>query len=116
MGRAKRLTIVPDGRLHLLPFDALVNDQNEYLVQRYVITYAPSGTVLYLLRTQLRQSADYLPFLGVGDVFDGAGTSVLAQRTVRREEGCIISLFDLEGDSSSRFLPLAGKLLRWLEL
>lgn len=100
MGRKNRLTIVPDGSLHFLPFDALVNDQKEYLVQRYVITYVPSGTVLYLLRTQLRQSADDLPFLGVGDVFDGEGTSVLAQRTrPTRGKLQLASLFDLEGDS-----------------
>jgi CHAT domain-containing protein len=92
--------------LHLLSFDALVNDQREYLVQRHVITYVPSGTVLHLLRTLPKQSVDYIPFLGVGDVFYGEGNSVVVQRThLTRGASQFAGLLDLEGD---HLKPLAS--------
>ncbi|HKX28083.1 MAG TPA: CHAT domain-containing tetratricopeptide repeat protein [Blastocatellia bacterium] len=41
--RARRLLIVPDGQLNLIPFAALVDEQNRYLVERYSISYLTSG-------------------------------------------------------------------------
>jgi len=63
----ERLVIVPDGRLHLLPFDALVDDTGRYLVLSHTITYAPSASALYLANAAKRQSAQQA-FLGVGDI------------------------------------------------
>jgi CHAT domain-containing protein/Tfp pilus assembly protein PilF len=40
------LVIVPDGPLWNLPFQALLQDNNHYLLERYAISYAPSLTVL----------------------------------------------------------------------
>jgi CHAT domain-containing protein len=45
-----RLIIVPDGKLHLLPFDALRNSAGSYVLESHTVTYAPSATVLHLLR------------------------------------------------------------------
>jgi CHAT domain-containing protein len=42
--------------------------KGEYLLQSHVVTAAPSGTVLYLLRTIARRRDPPLPFLGVGNV------------------------------------------------
>ena len=42
-----RLIIVPDGKLHLLPFSSLPNSQGRYLLESHIVTYAPSATVLY---------------------------------------------------------------------
>ena len=47
-GDRERLTIVPDGPLHVVPFDALVSDGAlpvEFLVERYEIALARSATV-----------------------------------------------------------------------
>ncbi len=44
-----RLIIVPDGRLHLLPFDALVDSSGRYVLESHVISYAPSASAYYLL-------------------------------------------------------------------
>jgi CHAT domain-containing protein len=51
-----RLIVVPDGSLNLLPFDALIDEHGRYVVQSHVITYAPSSTTLYLLKSK--------PFVG----------------------------------------------------
>ena len=44
------LIIVPDGKLHRIPFAALVDNEQRYLVQTHTIDYAPSSTVLALFR------------------------------------------------------------------
>ncbi len=63
-GRSK-LIVVPDGKLHLLPFAALVNG-GHYLVSSYGISVAPSGTVLAILRHRSGQVIrDDLSYVGV---------------------------------------------------
>ena len=52
-----RLTVVADGQLHLLPFDALVDDQGRYVVHSHVVSYSPSATVLSVLRGLVFQRA-----------------------------------------------------------
>ena len=60
------LIISPDGILNSLPFEALRNNGG-YLVQAKVISYTPSGTVLWRLRsTEPVKSAQ--PLLAVGAV------------------------------------------------
>jgi CHAT domain-containing protein len=39
------LVIIPNGSLHFLPFQALINTKGEYLVQRYNLIFAPSASV-----------------------------------------------------------------------
>jgi CHAT domain-containing protein len=64
----KRLVIVPDGKLNLLPFDAIRNAEAKYILESHVVTYAPSATVLYLLRDHRRADQPTRNFLGVGGV------------------------------------------------
>ena len=52
MGSAARYLVVPDGDLNLVPFDALIGSDGHYVVEAHTVTYAPSATTLYLLRTQ----------------------------------------------------------------
>jgi len=47
-----RLIVVPDGSLNLIPFDGLVDEHGRYVVQSHVVTYAPSSTTLYLLKSK----------------------------------------------------------------
>ena len=44
----RRLIIIPDGELHLVPWDSLVDTDGRYLVISHVVTTAPSAMVLYL--------------------------------------------------------------------
>lgn len=59
------VVVVPDGRLHLLPFSALV-DSGQYVLTSHVISVAPSGSVLDMLRHRSIQTAHHeLPYVGV---------------------------------------------------
>ena len=59
------LIVVPDGKLHLLPFSALA-DTEQYVLASHLVSVAPSGTVLDMLRRRSdRPSRDTLPYLGV---------------------------------------------------
>jgi len=44
----QRLIIVPDGGLHLLPFDSLIDENRKYVVESRTVLYAPSSTSFYL--------------------------------------------------------------------
>jgi CHAT domain-containing protein len=63
-----RVIIVPDGKLHLVSFGSLGGPQGRYFVESHIVSYAPSATVLYLIRNSLRNKAPTEAFLGVGDV------------------------------------------------
>ena len=82
-----RLIIAPDGALNLLPFEALRDNQGEYLLKSHVISYVPSGTILDVLRRARKNENAASPFLGVGDVAyenqGGAGRKLPAPDTVR---------------------------------
>ncbi len=67
ISKKERLIIVPDGRLHLLPFDALVDGAGHYLVSSHTITYAPSATFLYLVKSTPPRTAQRA-LLGIGGI------------------------------------------------
>ncbi len=57
--------VVPDGKLHLLPFSALANS-GQYILNSHLVTVAPSGTVLDILRHRANPTRrEDLPYLGV---------------------------------------------------
>jgi CHAT domain-containing protein/Tfp pilus assembly protein PilF len=51
LARASRLLISPDGQLNLIPFSALVDVDNRYLVQKYAVSYLTSGRDLLRLNS-----------------------------------------------------------------
>ena len=53
LGQTRRVFISPDGALNLIPFAALVDERNRYLIQRYAFSYLTSGRDL--LRLQVKQ-------------------------------------------------------------
>jgi len=66
--RTARLTIVPDGTLWRLPIETLRDPDGKYVLQSHTVSYAPSSTVLYYLRTLRRQAEPQMAFLGIGAV------------------------------------------------
>jgi CHAT domain-containing protein len=70
----ERLIIVRDGPLHLVPFDALIDGGNHYLVESRIVTYAPSASSLLLLRSRRHRRASVQGVLAVGGVeYDRSG-------------------------------------------
>jgi len=63
LGSFKNIVIVPNGPLHFLPFQALIDNNNKYLVERFNITYSPSASVYVLCNERLVPSGS--KFLGV---------------------------------------------------
>jgi len=66
--KTSRLIIVPDGRLHLLPFDALIDANGHFLVQTHTISYAPSATAMYLMSSIAPHQRAQQTLLGVGGI------------------------------------------------
>jgi CHAT domain-containing protein len=82
--REKRgLVVVPDGKLHLLPFSALA-DSGHYVLTSHVVSVAPSGTVLDMLQRRIIHTVhDALPYVGVAAwISTPPPTTLLA--TIRR--------------------------------
>jgi CHAT domain-containing protein len=70
----QRLIVVPDGLLHYLPFEALINNER-YLIEDHEISYDPSASMLSLLQDSENRvdSEDSMEILAIGDpVFDPA--------------------------------------------
>jgi CHAT domain-containing protein len=63
-----RLIIVPDGILHLLPFETLRDSSNSFLVENKTISYMPASTVLYILRSAKSARDNRRTLLAAGDV------------------------------------------------
>jgi CHAT domain-containing protein/Tfp pilus assembly protein PilF len=61
LGNTRTLLISPDSQLNLIPFAALVDENNQYLVENYAITYLGSGRDL--LRLQNRTASRSNPVL-----------------------------------------------------
>jgi CHAT domain-containing protein/Flp pilus assembly protein TadD len=57
------LIIIPNGSLHFLPFQALMNKKGEYLVQNFNLVYSPSASVFTLCNDKLIKSGS--KFMGV---------------------------------------------------
>lgn len=62
-----RLVIVPDGILHLLPFETLRDGSKSLLLESKIISYAPASTVLYVLRSVKTSSTRSRTLLAVGN-------------------------------------------------
>ena len=60
------LAIVPHGILHNVPFHALFDGQN-YLLDRYEVSYAPSATVLALCQQRSSHARTHALIAGVAD-------------------------------------------------
>jgi CHAT domain-containing protein/Tfp pilus assembly protein PilF len=75
LGQTRRLLVSPDGALNLVPFAALVDERNRYLVSRYSISYLTSGRDLLRLKEKIpsKQGAMIIadPDFGEAEKWDG---------------------------------------------
>ncbi|MDQ2948672.1 MAG: CHAT domain-containing protein, partial [Acidobacteriota bacterium] len=102
-----RFIIVPDEKLNFVRFGSLVSPDGEYVVERHVTTYAPSATVLNLIKTQFSTRQGSLPLLAFGDP-----TAPDNQIEMGMPKGGLTrGVFDLEGASFGA-LPSAAAEIR----
>ncbi len=59
------LIVVPDGVLHRLPLEVLIDASGKTLLETHVLSYIPSSNVLALLRRPRQRITDPLPLLAV---------------------------------------------------
>ncbi len=92
-----RLIIVLDGKLNLLPFDALKDRKDHYVLESHVVTYAPSATVLHLLRhAGSRRIPSVKPsFLGIGDVVYAQPKSIAKAGVTTVVANSVSDFFDI---------------------
>jgi len=64
----EQLIIVRDGQLHLVPFDALLNRNNDYVVESQTVAYSPAASSFFLLRSAARPELSEQTVLAVGGV------------------------------------------------
>jgi CHAT domain-containing protein len=85
---ARRVFIVPDGKLNLVPFDSLADSINV----RHVVTTVPSANVFFLLRTRHQSTMPERPLLAIGGVpYDRMFATTPAST---RRSGDAVGLFD----------------------
>ena len=95
--KSASIVIVPDGSLHSIPFEALVDPKGAYAAQRLTISAAPSASVYLALKTTPRARAATKPFLGIA--YSPEPKHELASSSTR-------GLFDSRGTNLSS-LPFA---------
>lgn len=70
-GDAKHLLISPDGNLSLIPFEALVDEKKQFLIENYSFTYLTSGRDLLRMQTKRESKTNPLvianPLFGVSE-------------------------------------------------
>ena len=74
IGNSPRLAIAPDGALWELPFQALIDNQNKYLVETAAVSYAPSLSVLAEITGKKNKQIAETNFLGFGNPSRAAKT------------------------------------------
>lgn len=101
---SKRVIFVPDGMLHLTPFDALPSGRTGYLGDQKVISVAPSATVLHLIRANRPNTTQTARLLAVGNVaYPASGPS---PNTTRETRG----MFDATGSGITALPSTADEI------
>src|SRR5262249_1396998 len=101
LGGANQLLIAPEGSLHSIPFEALIDESGSYLVERYSISYLTAGRDL--LRKQVARASKTGPVILANPLF-GEPQSTLAVRSPAKRRS-ITTGKDL---SKVYFAPLPG--------
>lgn len=100
LGDTRKVFISPDGALNLIPFGALVDEQDHYLIDRYTFTYLTSGRDL--LRGYNHFAVRQPPLVIANPLFGGGQAGGTGQSTGRDEAE------RPKGAARANFAPLYG--------
>ena len=62
VGQATQLLVSPDGMLNLIPFEALIDENGRYLIERYSFSYLTSGRDLLRMRVARASKSEPMIF------------------------------------------------------
>jgi CHAT domain-containing protein len=82
LGGTTQLLISPDGHLNLIPFEALVDKENRYVVERFSCTYLTSGRDL--LRLQVERDTTTDPVVIANPLFGEPELAAVSNRETTR--------------------------------
>jgi CHAT domain-containing protein len=82
----KELIIVPHDVLHYLPFQALVNADGRYLIEKYPIGYLSSASLLQFTKEKSRAMGDKVLALGNPDLGDPKMNLEFAEKEAKEIE------------------------------
>jgi CHAT domain-containing protein len=119
LGDAKHLLISPDGALSLIPFEALVDEERRYLLQRFSCTYLSTGRDL--LRLQIGRESKSNPIVFANPLFGEPNLDAAARSATAASQSPVFAGKRVAGrrQTSTRasdwsevyFAPLTGTAL-----
>ncbi len=105
---AVHLLVAPDGELNLIPFEALIDEDGKYLIEKYSFTYLTSGRDLK--RMSVRRESHAQPMIVADPLFgepDGTAENSSGRRqTLRARRKPAVTY--ARGMSDAYFAQLAG--------
>jgi CHAT domain-containing protein/Tfp pilus assembly protein PilF len=114
LGNTKTLLLSPDSALNLIPFEALVDENNQYLVENYQITYLTSGRDL--LRQKEKFASQQPPLIIADPLYNQTGQKVALNPNSTRSINLADSVFSpldgtkAEAEAIKKLLPKATVL------
>ena len=90
------LIVAPDGKLNLVPFDALVDGEGHYAVERYLVSYVSSGRDLLRLATP-QQPRSAAVIIGAPDYGPPPSSPAKSSWLLRPVAGAAAEAQDLRG-------------------
>jgi CHAT domain-containing protein len=113
LGSARHVLLSPDGALNLIPFGALLDEHNRYLIETYSFTYLTSGRDLLRLQTQAPSRQG--PLVVANPLFDldqdnGTNPAARTEGTPRRSTDFTQERFDPLPGTGAEARALRGVL------
>jgi CHAT domain-containing protein len=114
LGNTKTLLLSPGSALNLIPFEALVDENNQYLVENYQITYLTSGRDL--LRQKEKFASQQPPLIMADPLYNQTGQKVALNPNSTRSISLADSVFapleatKAEAEAIKKLLPKATVL------
>jgi CHAT domain-containing protein/Tfp pilus assembly protein PilF len=101
ISRKGRLIVSPDGDLHQLPFELLLDPSGKRLLDTHVVSYIPSGSVLTILRSRQSQGQPHRVALAVS-ASQSAEKALQSNGSAQLPLGAISrGVYDLDGAALS---------------
>jgi CHAT domain-containing protein len=113
LGNTRTILFSPDAALNLIPFGALVDENNQYLVENYHITYLTSGRDL--LRIKDKFASQQPPIIMADPSYGKEGEKVALTRSIDLSEFTFSRLPGTEEEAKAikNLLPQAINCLNW---